>query len=101
MPQRGRGRALLRSAERNAAHALEDLAARSAGRRSRFSPEMLELQQALALAEPPWRMVCFDISNLGAESAVAAVVAAENGRARTGLYRRMRMRRAGTGRSSP
>ena len=95
VPRRGRARALLLSAERNAAHALEDLAARSAGRRSRFSPEILELQKALALAEPPWRMVCFDISNLGAESAVAAVVAAENGRARPGLYRRMRVRRTG------
>jgi len=95
VPCRGRARALLLSAERNAAHALEDLAARSAGRRSRFSPEVLELQKALALAEPPWRMVCFDISNLGDEGAVAAVVVSEDGRARTGLYRRMRVRRAG------
>jgi excinuclease ABC subunit C len=95
VPHRGRAHALLLSAERNAAHALEDLAARSAGRRSRFSPEVLELQKALALAEPPWRMVCFDISNLGDEGAVAAVVVSENGRARTGLYRRMRIRRPG------
>lgn len=95
VPRRGRARALLLSAERNAAHALEDLAARSAGRRLRFSPEVLELQKALALAQPPWRMVCFDISNLGDEGAVAAVVASENGRARTGLYRRMRVRRPG------
>ncbi len=95
VPHRGRALALLRSAERNAAHALEDRAARAAGRRARFSPELLELQKALALAEPPWRMVCFDISNLGDEGAVAAVVASENGRARTGLYRRMRVRRPG------
>ena len=40
-------------------------------------------------------MVCFDISNLGAEGAVAAVVASENGQARRGLYRRMRIRRPG------
>jgi len=39
--------------------------------------------------------VCFDVSNLGDEGAVAAVVASENGRARTGLYRRMRVRRPG------
>jgi len=95
VPQRGRERQLLRVAERNAAHALEDLAARAAGRKAHFSPEVLELQQALALAEPPWRVVCFDISNFGAEGAVAAVVAAENGRARTGLYRRMRLRQPG------
>jgi excinuclease ABC subunit C len=39
--------------------------------------------------------VCFDISNLGPESAVAAVVASENGRPRRSLYRRMRLRRPG------
>jgi excinuclease ABC subunit C len=40
-------------------------------------------------------MVCFDISNLGPEGAVAAIVASENGVARKGLYRRMRIRRPG------
>ncbi len=95
VPQRGRARQLLRAAERNAAHALEDLAARAAGRRARFSPEVLDLQRTLALGVPPWRVVCFDISNFGAEGAVAAVVAAENGRARKGLYRRMRLRHPG------
>ncbi len=95
VPRRGRERMLVRSAERNAAHALEDLEARAAGRRARFSPEVLELQKALELDAPPYRMVCFDISNLGAEGAVAAAVASENGRARPGLYRRMRIRRPG------
>ena len=93
--RRGRGRRLLAQAERNAAHALEDLEARAAGRRARFSPEALELQRALGLAAPPHLLVCFDISNLGPEGAVAAVVASQDGRPRTGLYRRMRMRRPG------
>ena len=95
VPERGRARSLLRSAERNAAHALAELEARRTGARARFSPSMLELQRELGLERPPWRMVCFDISNLGADQAVAAVVASENGQARKGLYRRMRMRRAG------
>jgi excinuclease ABC subunit C len=94
-PSRGRERRLVAIAERNAAHALEDMAARQAGRRARFSPEILELQQALGLAVPPHRMICFDISNLGGEAPVAAIVASENGRPRKSLYRRMRMRRGG------
>jgi excinuclease ABC subunit C len=94
-PTRGRERRLVGSAERNAALALEDLDARAAGRRARFAPEVVELQKTLALPAPPHRMVCFDISNLGAEGAVAAVVASENGQARRGLYRRMRIRRPG------
>jgi excinuclease ABC subunit C len=95
VPERGRDRRLVATAERNAALALEDLAARAAGRRARFSPEVLELQKLLALPTPPYRMVCFDISNFGPEGAVAAVVASENGRARTSLYRHMRIRTPG------
>ena len=95
VPRRGRERRLVESAEKNAALALEDLEARASGRRARFSPETLELQKVLDLPTPPFRMVCFDISNFGPEGAVAAVVASENGAARRGLYRHMRMKRPG------
>ena len=95
VPQRGRGRRLLDTAERNAAHALEDLDARSAGRRAHFSPEVADLQRVLGLSAPPHRVVCFDISNFGPEGAVASVVASENGRPRKSLYRRMRIHRQG------
>ena len=95
LPARGRERRLVATAERNAALALEDLEARAAGRRARYAPEVLELQKALTLEVPPHRVVCFDVSNLGTEGAVAAVVASENGRPVKGLYRRMRMRRPG------
>jgi len=95
LPSRGRERQLAATAERNAALALEDLAARAAGRRARYAPEVLELQKSLALEAPPHRVVCFDVSNLGSEGAVAAVVASENGRPLKGLYRRMRIRRPG------
>jgi excinuclease ABC subunit C len=95
VPRRGFGRRLLATAERNAALALEDLEARRAGRRARFSPDVLELQRALELDTPPYRMICFDISNLGADHAVAAIVASEGGRPKKSLYRRMRLRRPG------
>jgi excinuclease ABC subunit C len=95
LPTRGRERQLVATAERNAALALEDTLSRAAGRRARYAPEVLELQKTLALEVPPHRVVCFDISNLGDEGAVAAVVASENGRPVKGLYRRMRIRRPG------
>ena len=53
------------------------------------------MQKKLDLEVPPHRMVCFDISNLGPDSAVAAIVASEDGKARKALYRRMRMRNPG------
>jgi len=94
-PSRGRERRLVATAERNAALALEDLEARASGRKARFVPEVLELQRALGLASPPYRIVCFDVSNLGAEGAVAAIVASANGRPQKTWYRRMRMHRPG------
>jgi excinuclease ABC subunit C len=94
-PARGRARRLVDLAERNAAAALEQLAARDAGRRARYSEAVVGLQRELGLPAPPHRMVCFDISNFGGDQAVAAVVASEDGRPRKGLYRRMRMRRPG------
>jgi len=95
VPVRGRERRLVDTACRNAAHALEQRAAQAGGRRARFSTEVLDLQRTLGLTVPPWRMICFDISNFGAEGAVAAIVASENGAPKKGLYRRMRMRRTG------
>ncbi len=94
-PVRGRGRQLVEVAEKNAAAALEQLAARASGRRARFSAAVIGLQRELGLSTPPHRMVCFDISNFGPDQAVAAVVASEDGRARKSLYRRMRIRRPG------
>ena len=94
-PTRGRERELVATAERNAALSIEDLEARATGRRARFMPEILELQRALGLAVPPYLMACFDVSNLGAEGAVAAVVGSRNGRAQKSLYRRMRIRHPG------
>ncbi len=94
-PARGRARRLVELAERNAAAALEQHAARAAGRRARHSDAVLGLQRELGLPAPPHRMICFDISNFGSDQAVAAVVASEDGRPRKALYRRMRMRMPG------
>lgn len=94
-PVKGRARHAIEVAERNAASALEADEARTTGRRARFSTAVLGLQKELGLAQPPYRMVCFDISNSGADQAVAAIVASEDGRPRRSLYRRMRMRRPG------
>jgi excinuclease ABC subunit C len=94
-PSRGRARRLVDLAERNAAAALEHLAARAAGRRAHFSEAVVGLQRELGLPAPPHRMVCFDISNFGGDQAVAAVVASEDGRPKKSLYRRMRMHRPG------
>ena len=93
--RRGRARRLVELAQENATLALEAHLASRAGRRGRYQRAVYDLQRALGLAEPPFRVVCFDISNLSGMDAVASVVVAENGRPRRSGYRRMRMRAVG------
>ena len=89
---RGRARRLTELAQENATVALEARLARQAGRRGRYTREVHELQRALGLERPAFRLVCFDISNLGETDSVASAVVFENGQPRRSDYRRMRMR---------
>ncbi len=50
------------------------------------------LQEALALAHPPRRIICFDISNIGGKLAVASMVAMRDGKPDRDEYRRFRIR---------
>ena len=92
---RGRLRRLVDLAQENAVVALESRLARQAGRRGRYAREVHELQRALGLDRPAYRLVCFDISNLGETDSVASAVVFENGQPRRSDYRRMRMRGQG------
>jgi len=75
--------------------ALEARLARQAGRRGRYTREVYDLQRALGLERPAFRLVCFDISNLGETDSVASAVVFENGQPRRSDYRRMRMKGQG------
>lgn len=54
--------------------------------------DVLELQEALALAHPPKVMECFDISNISTTYSVASMVRFCNGRSDNQNYRRYRIR---------
>ena len=92
---RGRARRLTELAQENATVALEARLARKEGRRGRYARDVHELQRALGLDRPAFRLVCFDISNLGETDSVASAVVFENGQPRRSDYRRMRMRGQG------
>ena len=51
-----------------------------------------ELADALGLAAPPARIECYDISNIQGSNTVGSMVVFEDGRPRTGEYRRFRIR---------
>lgn len=56
------------------------------------SSDVIELQQALQLDQPPQVMECFDISNISTTHKVASMVCFRNGRPDKSNYRRYRIR---------
>jgi excinuclease ABC subunit C len=92
-PSRGAKRQLLDLAMENARHAFEE--------KQRAEEDMDErlarLQNKLRLPALPRRIECADISHLGGEDTVGAVVALTNGVPDKALYRTYRVRTAGPG----
>ncbi len=93
--KRGRARTLLEAAAENARLALEVTLARKGGRHVRYQPGIYELQRALGLPEPPFRVVCFDVSNIQGADPTASVTVMENGQPKRSDYRKMRMKTPG------
>ncbi|HUG46891.1 MAG TPA: excinuclease ABC subunit UvrC [Candidatus Limnocylindria bacterium] len=92
VPQRGGGRALLELAGRNAAETLAREQARWLADQGKTLVALEELADALGLAGPPMRIECYDISTIQGTNTVGSMVAFEEGRPRSGEYRRFRVR---------
>jgi excinuclease ABC subunit C len=91
-PQRGEKRQLMELATRNAAESLAREAARWLADEGRTLGALEELAAALGLAGPPLRIECYDISNFQGKESVGSMVVFEEGRPRSGEYRRFRIR---------
>ncbi len=92
VPRRGRNRQLLELAARNAAETLAREQARWLADHGRTLAALEELADALALAASPTRIECYDISTIQGSNTVGSMVVFEDGRPRTGEYRRFRVR---------
>ncbi|MBA2373926.1 MAG: excinuclease ABC subunit UvrC [Chloroflexi bacterium] len=91
-PQRGEKRELLALAARNAGETLAREQARWLADQGKTLAALEELADALALAGPPLRIECYDISNIQGSQSVGSMVVFEEGKPRTGEYRRFRIR---------
>ena len=91
-PRRGEKRQLLELAERNAAETLAREQVRWLADQGKTLGALTELAEALGLANPPMRIECYDISNFQGKQSVASMVVFEDGRPRTGEYRRFRIK---------
>lgn len=94
VPQRGEKRRLVELARENALLALNQTRAREVGGPAGVG--VAELQEALGLAAPPFRIEAYDISHFQAGEAVGSMVVFEGGLARKADYRQFRIRGAGS-----
>jgi excinuclease ABC subunit C len=92
VPQRGEKRSLMELATRNAADTLAREHARWLADQGKTLAALEELADALGLAGPPLRIECYDISNFQGSESVGSMVVFEDGKPRTGEYRRFRIR---------
>ena len=79
-------------AARNAAEVLAREQVRWLADQGKTERALAELAEALALAAPPQRIECYDISTIQGTSTVGSMVVFEDGQPRTGEYRRFRIR---------
>ena len=90
--QRGEGRQLASLAARNAAETLAKEQARWMADQGKTLAALEELADALGLLGPPMRIECYDISTIQGTSTVGSMVVVEEGKPRTGEYRRFRIK---------
>jgi excinuclease ABC subunit C len=92
VPQRGERRELMALARRNAGETLAREQARWLADQGKTLAALEELASALELPGPPYRIECYDISNVQGSDSVGSMVVFEEGKPRTGEYRRFKIR---------
>jgi excinuclease ABC subunit C len=92
VPQRGDRRQLMQLATRNAEEMLAREQARWLADQGKTLAALEELAEALSLPGLPGRIECYDVSNFQGSETVASMVVFEDGKPRSGEYRRFRVR---------
>ena len=92
LAQRGEKRELMALATRNAAETLAKEQARWLVDQGKTLAALEELADALGLPGPPARIECYDISNFQGSESVGSMVVFEEGKPRSGEYRRFRIK---------
>ncbi|MCX7877974.1 MAG: excinuclease ABC subunit UvrC [Ignavibacteria bacterium] len=91
IPQRGEKVQLLKMVEANARYMLEDMKLQRLKRN--FVPDSVAaLKRDLRLKKLPFRIECFDISNIQGTDTVASMVVFENGKPKKSHYRKYKIR---------
>jgi excinuclease ABC subunit C len=92
VPERGAKRKLMEVVARNADEAFHRHKLRRASDFGARSRALSDLAERLALPEPPLRIECYDVSNLGPTDKVGSMVVFEDGLPRRSDYRRFEIK---------
>jgi len=92
VPRKGDKARLLDLASQNASLLLEELLLQKSKMKKSLPRSIHSLKRDLYLKNPPRRLAAFDISNLGSNGAVGALVIFQDGKPRKGEYRHFRIR---------
>jgi excinuclease ABC subunit C len=92
VPRRGEKRELLDLAQRNATETIQREHARWLADHGKTLAALEELADSLKLPGIPARIECYDISNFQGAQSVGSMVVFQDGRPRTGEYRRFRIK---------
>ncbi len=91
IPKRGPKRKLVDMARENAVQGLAQLKLKWQSNSDLMGRALDDLQEALSLPNPPYRIECYDISHIQGTSSVAAMSVFENGAPATSQYRRFKI----------
>jgi excinuclease ABC subunit C len=91
-PQRGTKKAFVEMAAKNALQELEQHQAQLQQEQAMTEGAVMELQEYLHLAVPPWRMECYDISNTQGTESVGSMVVFVGGKPCNQDYRRFKIK---------
>jgi excinuclease ABC subunit C len=92
VPQRGYKKKLLELAAKNAEESLQQETKLREQRQQKEKVALEEITQAFKLTENPYRIECYDISNLQGQEAVASMVVFEEGKPKRSQYRRFKIK---------
>jgi excinuclease ABC subunit C len=92
VPERGAKRKLIEVVSRNADEAFHRHKLRRASDFGARSRALADLAERLALQEPPLRIECYDVSNLGPSDKVGSMVVFEDGLPKRSDYRRFQIK---------
>ena len=96
-PQRGKKRALLDMAHKNAKQSALNFILKNGDGKNAVKRTVLDLKEELGLKNPPYRIESYDISNTAGEDNVGSMVVFVNGEPAKSKYRRFKIETAAGG----